>query len=215
RPGQTVAGTRVVPLCVPEERVSQVEHLCQKSQRPLAQIHPFTPHKVAIVTTGNEVYCGRITDGFGPILKNKFDNWGSQIVSQTLVPDSPNETAVAINQAIEAGATLVAVTGGMSVDPDDKTPAAIKQVADEIITYGAPVYPGAMFMLAYKQQVAIMGLPGCVMYNKASIFDLIAPRILAGLRPTRHDFIGLAHGGLCEDCPDCHYPNCVFGKGSA
>ena len=77
---------------------------------------------------------------------------------------------------------MVVCTGGMSVDPDDKTPLAIRNASDEVITYGVPVLPGAMFMLAYKGEIPIMGLPGCVMYARRTIFDLVLPRLVAGER---------------------------------
>ena len=211
-PGQTLAGTRVVPLCVPEESLAGVEAL-SRERGPLLKVLPFTSHQVGVVTTGSEVYHGRIKDAFTPVLEKKFADWGSTITFHTTVPDEPAATTEAIEKALEQGASMITVTGGMSVDPDDKTPAAIRSVCGQIITYGTPVFPGAMFMLGYKNDIPIMGLPGCVMYNRASIFDLITPRLLAGQRLTRRDFTRLGHGGYCEQCGDCHYPNCTFGRG--
>ena len=210
--GQNLAGTRVIPLCVAEESLAGVESLARE-RGPLMKVLPFIKHQVGVVTTGSEVYLGRVKDAFTPVLNKKFTAWGSEIVFHSLVPDEPEVTEGAIRAALDQGATMVAVTGGMSVDPDDKTPAAIREVAGQVVTYGTPVFPGAMFMLGYRGDVPIIGLPGCVMYNRASIFDLIAPRLLAGQRLTRRDFTRLGHGGFCEQCSDCHYPNCSFGRG--
>lgn len=210
--GQELAGTRVIPLCAKEESVSGVEKLCL-ADGPLVSVLPFKSHKVGVVTTGSEVYKGRIEDAFTPVLRKKFAAWGSEVAFHCLAPDETEATVSAINQALESGATMVAVTGGMSVDPDDKTPAAIKRVCGEVVTYGAPMFPGAMFMLGYRGDIPVMGLPGCVMYKKASIFDLVLPRLLAGQRLTRRDFRSLGHGGYCESCPECHFPNCSFGRG--
>lgn len=211
--GRLLAGTRVIPLAVPETTVQAVEDCCANAFSPLLTVLPFKEHRVAIVTTGSEVFHGRIQDAFGPVLRKKFSAWGSPILSQDIVPDETAATTRAIRAAIDNGADLVAVTGGMSVDPDDKTPAAIRAVGCDIVTYGAPVFPGAMFMLGYKGQTPVLGLPGCVMYHQASIFDLIVPRILAGLRVCARDITDLAHGGLCAGCPECHFPHCAFGKG--
>jgi molybdenum cofactor synthesis domain-containing protein len=210
--GQNLAGTRVIPLCVAEESLAGVESLARE-RGPLMKVLPFIRHQVGVVTTGSEVYHGRIQDAFTPVLRRKFAAWGSDIAFHTIVPDEPSATVEAIKTALNQGCTLVAVTGGMSVDPDDKTPAAIREVSGEVVTYGTPVFPGAMFMLGYRGGVPVIGLPGCVMYNRASIFDLITPRLLAGQRLTRRDFTRLGHGGFCEMCPDCHYPNCSFGRG--
>lgn len=210
--GGMVAGERVIPLAVPEETLLAVENCC-RGRGPLLEVLPFRPFSIGIVTTGSEVYTGRIQDGFGPVLRKKADDWGSAVVFQEIVPDEPELTVAAIRNAITVGADMIMVTGGMSVDPDDKTPAAIRAAGCEVVSYGAPVFPGAMFMLGYKGNIPVFGLPGCVMYHRASIFDLIMPKILAGLRVTAQDIVELGHGGLCEGCETCHYPNCVFGKG--
>lgn len=211
--GRMLAGTRVIPLAVPETTVKAVEDCCRAGCAPLLSVLPFVRRLVGVVTTGSEVYEGRIKDAFGPVLAKKFASWGSVIHSQVIVPDETGRTVRAITEAIDNGADFICVTGGMSVDPDDKTPAAIRAAGCEIVAYGAPVFPGAMFMLGYRGNIPVLGLPGCVMYHKASIFDLLVPRMLAGLRISGHDIAKLAHGGLCESCPDCRYPLCSFGKG--
>ena len=112
-----------------------------------------------------------------------------------------------------AGAEFIACSGGMSVDPDDRTPLAIKNSGARIVSYGAPVLPGAMFLLGYFDDgVPIVGLPGCVMYAKATIFDLVLPRLLAGVPIAKADLAAYGHGGLCLGCKPCRYPVCPFGK---
>lgn len=100
----------------------------------------------------------------------------------------------------------------MSVDPDDKTPLAIKNTGANIISYGSPVLPGAMFLLSYKGEVPIVGLPGCVMYAKRTVFDLVLCRLLAKDVVTYEELCDLGEGGLCLGCDICTYPNCGFGK---
>ena len=208
--GQKVAGTRVIPLFVNESIVTGAEKVLEHGK--LVEILPLKKLKVGIVTTGNEVYTGKIQDAFGPVLRKKFGDLGSEVVNQLFADDDENMIAACIKQLIAEGVDIIGVTGGMSVDPDDKTPTGIRCAGGHIITYGAPVLPGAMFMLAYIGNVPVVGLPGCVMYSRVSIFDLIVPRILAGEIPTRTDIKKLAHGGLCQNCEICTYPNCGFGK---
>jgi len=208
--GQKVAGTRVIPLFVNESIVTGAEKVCQSGH--LVEILPLKILKIGLVTTGSEVYTGKIQDAFGPVLKKKFGDLGSVVVNQLFADDDETMIADCIKQLIEEGVDMIGVTGGMSVDPDDKTPTGIRKAGGHIITYGAPVLPGAMFMLAYIGNVPVVGLPGCVMYSRVSIFDLIVPRILAGEIPTRNDIKKLAHGGLCQNCEVCTYPNCGFGK---
>lgn len=216
-PQKMIAGTRVIPLAIQENSLIALQEHC-KNLPPLLNVIPFQAFKVGLIITGSEVYTGRIQDGFTPVLQKKFSKWQCIIHDRHVVSDNTEQTIEAIHKAISNGADFIALTGGMSVDPDDRTPLAIKTVADEVVTYGAPIFPGAMFMLAYKNhnnnRIPIVGLPGCVMYNRASIFDLIMPKILARQTVTKQDFLNLAHGGLCESCPVCHYPNCAFGKRS-
>lgn len=211
--GRGIAGTRVIPLVVQDELIKKAEAILE-TQKPLIQIRPLAPRKIGLIITGSEVYNGRIEDKFGPVIHKKFKEYGSTIIGQRLVSDSQEMTVKAIHDFVQEGADFIVLTGGMSVDPDDQTPASIRASGAEVTTYGAPTFPGAMFMLAHLGDIPVIGLPGCVMYYKASIFDLIVPRILAGLNVTRDDIVALSHGGYCEACPECRYPVCGFGKGA-
>ena len=210
--GDKIAGTRVVPLIIEKEKLDKAVELA--GDKPLMEILPFKHKKAGVVTTGNEVFHGRIKDTFGPVVFQKLREYDAEILGQTICDDNPERISKAINDFIEAGADIICCTGGMSVDPDDTTPSAIKKSGAEIVSYGAPVLPGAMFLLAYheKGHVPIVGLPGCVMYAKRTIFDLVLPRIMADETLTPHDLALLGHGGLCLNCTTCHFPNCGFGK---
>jgi len=209
--GKVVAGCRVVPLVINADKIRQVERICHLNL-PIVEVKRLRSMRIGIVTTGSEVYYGRIQDGFGPVIKNKIDEFGCTVVRQIFVADSVSMIVEAIHTLIREGAEMIITTGGMSVDPDDVTPAGIRATGGHIVLYGAPVLPGSMFMLAYIDSVPVLGLPGCVMYHKTTIFDLVFPRILAGEDITRKDIVRLAHGGLCANCKTCRYPECSFGK---
>jgi molybdenum cofactor synthesis domain-containing protein len=211
-PGGLVAGTRIVPLFTQQENLQRLEEACA-SAPPVVSVRPFQPLKVGLITTGNEIYHKRIDDRFGPIVNSKFEALGSQVCRQIVVPDNVEKTVQAIHELRDEGAQMIVLTGGMSVDPDDLTPAGIRASGAKVIGYGAPTYPGAMFMLADLEGIPVLGLPGCAMYHKATVFELVVPRLLAGETVTKSDIIALGHGGLCAGCPICHYPNCGFGKG--
>ena len=208
--GDKIVGMRVVPLVIEEEKMNHVKELC--GEEPIFTILPFHQMKVGIVTTGSEVYHGRITDKFTPVVKAKLEEVGMEVLGNVLCDDDSQMVTDAINDWIGKGAEFVVCTGGMSVDPDDRTPLSIRNATDEVITYGAPVLPGAMFMLAYKGEIPVAGLPGCVMHARRTIFDLVLPRIAAGERLSVEDFTVLGEGGLCLNCEVCTYPNCGFGK---
>ena len=214
--GDKLCGTRVIPLVIKKEKMEEARKACEG--RPIFTLLPYQKKKVGIVTTGSEVYHGRIEDKFGPVLMEKVKEYGCEILDQVFTEDDPKQTTQAIEALAARGADLVLCSGGMSVDPDDKTPLAIRNTGARIVTYGAPVLPGAMFMLAYLDReglppVAVAGLPGCVMYAKRTIFDLVLPRLAADDPVSREEIDRLGKGGLCLNCQVCTYPNCGFGKG--
>ena len=210
--GDRLLGTRVIPLVIAKEKLERVKEAA--GSEPLVSLTPYKPMKAGIVTTGNEVYYGRIKDTFTPVIIDKLASYGIEVSGHILCDDNMEKITNAILQLKEEGADLILCTGGMSVDPDDQTPGAIKQTGARIVSYGAPVLPGAMFLLAYLEDgTPIMGLPGCVMYAKATVFDLVLPRIAAGVEVTKKDLAHMGNGGFCLGCKTCHYPNCGFGKG--
>ncbi len=213
--GDKLAGTRIIPLVIAKEKIEQVRKVCQGGS--ILRLLPFRHKRVGILTTGSEVFHGRIQDAFTPVLEQKLAEYDTEIVYHELFDDDHEKITSGCLEAIRQGADLVICTGGMSVDPDDKTPLAIKNTGAAVVSYGAPVLPGAMFLLSYYQDagrsVPIMGLPGCVMYAKRTIFDLILPRLMADDPVTAEELAGLGEGGLCLNCPVCTFPNCGFGKG--
>ena len=209
--GNKIAGTRIIPLVIEKEKMERAKEVC--GGKPIFELKPFQHKKVGIVTTGNEVYHGRIKDTFTPVIEEKLSEYDTEIIGHEISDDDHERITGCIKKLLGMGADMIVCTGGMSVDPDDRTPLAIKNTGAEIVTYGAPVLPGAMFLLAYYNgNIPIMGLPGCVMYSKRTIFDLVLPRIMAGEKLCAEDITVLGEGGLCLSCPVCTFPNCGFGK---
>ena len=210
--GDRIAGTRVIPLVISEEKMNQAKQ--EAGSEPIFDVIPYVHKKVGIVTTGSEVYDHRIEDTFTPVIKEKLSEYDTEILDHITCNDDHEMITEAIQNLLEKGCDMIICTGGMSVDPDDRTPLAIKNAGTRIVSYGAPVLPGAMFLLAYYGDgIPVMGLPGCVMYAKRTIFDLVLPRILTGEVLTKEDLNILGEGGLCLNCPVCTFPNCGFGKG--
>ena len=207
--GQKLAGTRIIPLVIEQEKMDAMQ--AAAGSTPILNVLPMQPKKFAVITTGSEVFKGRIEDKFTPILVGKLAEYGCEMVFHKVCDDDPAGITAAILEARDAGCELIFTTGGMSVDPDDRTPLAIRNTGADIVTYGAPVLPGAMFLVSYLDGVPVCGLPGCVMYAKRTIFDLLLPRLLADDPITAEDIARLGEGGLCLGCAECHWPNCGFG----
>ena len=227
RAGDKLAGTRIIPLVIEKEKM---DFLVQRTRevtggKGILSLKPFLRRRVGIVTTGSEVYRGRIEDSFTPVLIRKLEEYDMELVGHETTDDDDKMTTAAIRKLLDQGADLILCTGGMSVDPDDRTPLAIRNTGARIVTYGAPVLPGAMFLLSYLDEAessgvmkgapttAICGLPGCVMYAKRTIFDLLLPRIMADDPISADEICALGEGGLCLGCKTCTWPACGFGKG--
>lgn len=212
--GDKIAGTRVIPLVIEQSKMDRAVEAA--GPEPIFSVLPFHPKKVAVVTTGSEIQKGLIKDTFTPVLQGKLAEYSCEMIGQTKPGDDRTQITQDILTFARNGADMILCSGGMSVDPDDRTPGAIKDTGADIVTYGAPVLPGAMLLLAYldieDRKIPVVGLPGCVMYAKRTIFDLVLPRLLADDRITAAEIAGYGEGGLCLNCPVCTFPNCGFGK---
>lgn len=208
--GMRLASMRIVPLVTEETQIQQAEELCRN--RKLFSILPYQPRKIGVIITGSEVYSGRIQDKFAPVVQEKMKQYPAQIVGITICDDDMDMILEAAKKHLDNGADFLIFTGGMSVDPDDITPTAIRNLGAEIITHGVPAQPGNMTLVAYLGDIPILGVPGAAISMPTTIFDVVLPQIFAGVKFDRETLIGLADGGLCQLCGTCHWPNCTFGR---
>ncbi|OGO76671.1 MAG: molybdopterin-binding protein [Clostridiales bacterium GWB2_37_7] len=210
--GQSLAAARIIPLVIKEEKILQVEEIGKSYGKGIITVHELRPMKIGLIITGTEVYEGRIKDGFAPVMKEKIKHYGCSLLDIQYCPDDRKIIEDNIYTMIEMGADIVLACGGMSVDADDVTPQAIRNASEHVVSYGIPILPGNMLMLAYKGSAAIIGIPGAVMFLKNTSLDILLPRILAGEKLTRKDVTAYCHGGLCWSCKACTYPMCPYGK---
>ena len=208
---EKIAGMRVIPLVIEKVKLAEVKKAV--GNEPLLKILPYQIKNFGLIVTGSEVYNGIIEDKFSHVIENKLSKFNVKLIKKLVCDDDKDMIVNAIKELRKENVELICCTGGMSVDPDDMTPAAIKECGARIVTYGTPFLPGAMFMLSYFDDgTPIMGLPGCVMYAKNTVFDVFLPKVLARIKLTKEDFARLGYGGLCKSCEICHFPNCTFGN---
>lgn len=208
--GARLASMRIVPLVTKEEQILEAEKLCEKET--LLDLRPYQQRKIGVIITGSEVYHGRIQDKFGSVIQSKLAQYPSQILGINICDDDTEMIVNAAKAHLKNGADFLIFTGGMSVDPDDLTPTAIRKLGAEIVSYGVPSQPGNMTLVAYLGEVPILGVPGAAMKLPTTVFDVLLPQIFAGDRITREELTELADGGLCQMCNVCHWPNCTFGR---
>ena len=209
-PGARLASMRIVPLVTKEAQILQAEALCR--ERKLLDLRPYQPRKTGVIITGSEVYSGRIQDKFEPVVRAKLARYPGEILGVRICDDDLDMITGAAKDFLRMGADFLIFTGGMSVDPDDLTPTAIRRLGAEIITHGVPSQPGNMTLAAYLGDTAILGVPGAAISLPTTMFDVLLPQIYAGDKLTKQELINLGDGGLCQQCKVCHFPNCTFGR---
>ena len=208
--GARLASMRIVPLVTREEQIIEAEEMCRDER--LLELRPYRPRRIGVIITGSEVYSGRIKDKFEPVVRRKMENYPAEIVGITICDDQLDMIVDAAKTHLEKGADFLIFTGGMSVDPDDLTPSAIRKLGAEIVTHGVPAQPGNMTLVAYLGDVPILGVPGAAISLPTTIFDVLLPQVFAGDRITKGELIALGDGGLCQMCANCRWPNCSFGR---
>ena len=208
--GDRLASMRIVPLVTEERQIAEAEALCADKQ--LYDLRPFKPLKVGIIITGSEIYHGRIKDKFERVARAKLAYYPAEILGVHVCDDELDMIVGAGRTLLAEGAELLIFSGGMSVDPDDLTPSAIREMGAEIVSYGVPSQPGNMTLVAYLDQAALLGVPGAAISRPTTMFDVLLPQIFCGDPLTKDDLIRLGEGGLCQMCDNCHFPNCTFGR---
>lgn len=192
--GTVVAATRVIPLFIENWQLERFEEIVKKKE--VIKLKKIKKNlKLGLVTTGSEVYNGIIEDKSKTAILEKYEKYSITEIQQVFATDDKEMIKDFIKQ-FEAEKDIIMCTGGMSVDPDDVTPTAIRESGYEVVTYGTPILPGAMFMLAYKENKVLLGLPGGVVFSKKTVFDVLLPRILAEDKITKQEIIEMGHGGL-------------------
>jgi len=210
--GELVAATRAIPLVMQRAPIDRAAAIARQNGA-VVSVKQLRCARVGLMITGNEVYHGLIEDRFAPVLTEKVEGLGSEVVELEFAPDDAEVISQAICSLLERGCDLLILSGGMSVDPDDVTRHGIRLAGASELTYGAAALPGAMFLVAYLGDVPLLGVPACGLYHRTTVLDLVLPRILVGERIGKKELAFLGHGGLCRDCPECSYPHCPFGKG--
>ncbi len=209
--GDKLAGTRAIPLVINRDELDRAVNIA-KSTAPVFEVKPYKKASARLVITGSEIYDGLIEDKFEAIVRKKIESYGSTLSEVAILPDDRLRIGKTVKDYLKKDTDIIITTGGMSVDPDDVTRHAIKDAGADQIHYSAAALPGAMFQLAYCNNIPIIGIPACGLYHEATVFDLILPRLLAGETPDNKDLAKLAHGGLCLGCETCSFPKCSFGK---
>ena len=196
--GQIVATVKVVPYAMPRLDVEVAEAAAGEAGGILS-IRPFQALSVGIVLTGNQASADRLRRVYGGAIRERVEGMGSHVADEFFTVEDADAIARVIGRLVHRGVDVIVVAGETSiVDVNDITPQGVRAAGGEIQVYGAPVDPGNLLMLAYVDNVPVLGAPGCVRSRSANVIDLVLPRLLAGEHLTKEDIVELGHGGLLK-----------------
>ncbi|GHU79912.1 molybdopterin-binding protein [Spirochaetia bacterium] len=194
-----IASAKIIPLLIEKEKLIQAAKIC--GEEKLISVIPYALKKVGIIVTGNEVYSGRIPDAAIPVISKKIEALSGKTAETIILDDDHEKITDAILAMVDHGMDMIVCSGGMSVDPDDKTPLAIKNSGARIVTYGMPIMPGVMLLLSYYDKkgakpIPVVGTPACVLHDRITAFDVLLPRLMADDMITCEELMRYGEGGL-------------------
>jgi molybdopterin biosynthesis enzyme len=195
---KTIVGTiKIIPYSVPEAALKTAETIAANNW--LVKVKPFMIRRAALITTGSPEARDKVVSSFTPALRDRLLAYDTEMVEGPFVSEDEAEISEAIQWALASGARMILIAGETSImDVDDITPRAISAVGGRIVHHGAPVEPGNLLLLAYYDDIPIVGAPGCARSKSHNVVDMILPRLAAGEQLTRRDLIELGHGGFLQ-----------------
>jgi hypothetical protein len=193
--GDLVASIKVAPHVVPESVVAAGERAAGSGRRPVVRIAPFRPMRVAVIV--REAVRSVARERFEASVRDKVESLGSAV--RSIVYAESDADVFAELRRVSKGrdrVDLVLTAGGGSTDPLDPFFVAIEELGGRIVRRGVPSHPGSMVWLGRLGRTAVLGLPTCGAYSKATAADLVLPRLLSGERPGPGLVSPLGHGGI-------------------
>lgn len=204
-PRKIAATIKVIPFALPEAVVSEAEQIAADGGL-IVELFPLRQRKAALILSSSPFAEARVRRDFTPAIQERLEGLGSILQTIDFIPleDEPGEIALAemIQARAAEGAEIMILAGETAImDRFDIAPRAVERAGGEVASYGAPVDPGNLLMLAYLDGVPILGAPGCVRSQKTNVIDWVLPPLLAGNQLSQKDIIHMGHGGLLEDIP--------------
>lgn len=204
-PGDLVASAKVAPHLVEEAVVRTAETVARRGG-PIVSVRPFRPTRIAVVV--KETVSSADRRRFQASIEARVAGLGATLAGIVEVPDDPDAVAEALAAAIRGrkGARIVLTAGGASTDPGDALFVALERLGGRVVRHGVPAHPGSMLWLGRLGRAAIVGLPSCGAYSRATAADLLLPLLAAGYPATPATVARLGHGGILDRTQRFRFP---------
>jgi hypothetical protein len=204
--GDLVASVKVAPHLVEAAIVDEGARLADFGGRPLVWVAPFVPSRVGVIV--KESVRATAQARFEASVRAKVEGLGSRITSIAYVEDDPDAVEGVMAGLVRGpdAVDLILTAGAASTDPLDACFAAIAALGGRVVRRGVPAHPGSMLWLARIGRTAILGLPTCGAYSKATAADLLLPRLLSGEPASERTVAKLGHGGILTRSQRFRFP---------
>jgi hypothetical protein len=197
--GDLVASIKVGPHLVGESVVAAGEQAARRGG-PVVRVRPFRAG-LPIAVLVHERIEGIPRARFEASVRAKVEGLGARLTGIRYVGQGAGEVTAAMAEALSGrtpadAAAIVLTAGGGSTDPTDPFFLALERLGGVIVRHGVPAHPGSMVWLGRVGRAAVVGLPSCGAYSRATAADLLLPRLVAGEPPTAATVARLGHGGI-------------------
>ncbi|HEY4632562.1 MAG TPA: molybdopterin-binding protein [Candidatus Limnocylindrales bacterium] len=204
--GDLVASVKVAPHVVDASIIDAGARVADFGNRPLVWVAPFTARRVGVVV--KESVRGIARERFEASARTKVEGLGSSIIDIVYVEDDAEAVETALSRFVHGAdaADLILTAGAAGTDPLDPVFLAIDALGGRVVRHGVPSHPGSMLWLARVGSTAILGLPTCGAYSKATAADLLLPRLLSGEPASERTVAKLGHGGILTRSQRFRFP---------
>ena len=194
-PGQRIATVKSAPFAVSSEHLEALTAIL-KERGPILQARPIRNPAVAVLYT-DPVNGERARQLFENIMRQRLERFGLSPALALSCTEEENAVARSLQHLMRSRPTTILVASTTApAGPEDVVGQAILKSGAQIEKFLAPVEPGNLLLLAYRDEIPIVAAPGCFRSAKANVVDLILPAVLARYRVTGWEIAGLGHGGL-------------------
>ena len=193
--GQRIATVKSAPFAVAKDQLDAVIDIL-KERGPILQARPVRTPTVGVLYT-DPVSGERARQLFENIMRQRLERFGVNANFVLACTEDENSVARCLQHLLRSKpcAILVASTTAPA-GPEDVIGQAMLKVGGQVERFLAPVEPGNLLLMAYKDDVPIISAPGCFRSAKPNVVDLVLPPLLARYHVTGWEIACLGHGGL-------------------
>jgi molybdenum cofactor cytidylyltransferase len=193
--GQRISTVKSVPFAVSKPQLEAVISIV-KERGPLLQARPIRAPTLAVLYS-DPVAGDRARQLFENIMRQRMERVGTS--PSFILSSIEEEEAMArsLQHLLRAKPTAVLIASTTApAGPDDVIGRAMVRAGCQIERFLAPVEPGNLFLLGYKDDIPVVSAPGCFRSAKPNVVDLVLPPVLARYRISGWEVACLGHGGL-------------------